>query len=290
MEPTKRLPAIIKVPAHPTNQIPTVADPSVSLAQRPLQARRAFWVIRREWRPPSVSVQAVRLTVPARRRQTRHVLIATSLILVASLTSVGAATHSAQLSQTFQAITGMAIIPPGATAPPAPPDTDHPRVAGAHAFLCAALPWARYASAQMTLTNQAEPYPWFVSVILGQWAVEQGLQMPTYTGYNFGNVSAIAGYPSIGGTHVAGSPARFAYATTTQQGVDEYLIFARNNHHFYEAISRAYPAGPVAQAVAVGVSPWDAAHYTAIGQPGSSIIAVMHRLNLFQFDNSSTIC
>ncbi len=178
------------------------------------------------------------------------------------------------------------IVSSAPTQPSIPGGPSAPHVSGSHAFICTLLPWARYAS---RLTTDHAGHPWRVSVILAQWAIEQGWRIPGYTGYNLGNVSAIPGYPSVGGLPVVGSPGRFAFAYTIKQGVSEYLAFTNNARH-YGGVNAAYPGGAVAQALALGRSPWDAAHYNSGSGPGSSLVRVMNSYNLYRFDSPSAGC
>ena len=43
--------------------------------------------------------------------------------------------------------------------------------------------------------------------------------------------------------------------------------------------------GPDAAARALGTSPWDAGHYTASGNPGSSLLSIMRVYNLYWYDH-----
>jgi hypothetical protein len=54
---------------------------------------------------------------------------------------------------------------------------------------------------------------------------------------------------------------------------------------FYGGVGyAARHGGPNAAAKALGASPWDAGHYTGIGDPGSSLIILMHAFNLYRYD------
>lgn len=219
-------------------------------------------------------------TVARRGRMSRIVTVVAGIIMVATILSVTTLTKVARPLIPWESQKQVVIVPT--------PTPARPVVAGVRSFLCAALPFARLAQERITRGHQAQPNPWFVSVILAQWGIEQGWQMPTYTGYNFGNVSAIAGQPFVPGTGTVGSPIDFAYAATAEQGVADYVLFTQNGH--YDAVSAAYLQGPKAQALALGMSPWDAAHYTATGQPGSSLIDVMERFHLQHFDDPNATC
>jgi hypothetical protein len=150
-------------------------------------------------------------------------------------------------------------------------------VKGEPAFVQFALPYAQSANQQCH---------WPVSVILAQWGVEQGWHVPTYTGYNWGNVSAITGQPSIGGLNVPGSPAAFAYAATPEKGLEYYVIYCHMG--YYSGVAPAAAAGgPDAAARALGRSPWDAGHYTATNSPGSTLLTAMRVFNLYYYDKPS---
>ncbi len=81
---------------------------------------------------------------------------------------------------------------------------------GVQAFLAYALPYARRAHASTG---------WPVSVVLAQWGLEQGWKVPGYTGFNWGNVAALPGEPTVNGIAVPGSPAAFAYAKSPEDGL-----------------------------------------------------------------------
>lgn len=164
----------------------------------------------------------------------------------------------------------------------------HPVASGEHAFVCVALYFARMAQQRMQMGPRAQPHPWYLSVILAQWGIEQGWTIPGYTGYNWGNSSALDGYPSVPGTNQPGSPSRFAYATTAEMGVEIYVAFIQNG--LYNAVAAAWPQGPVAQALALGASPWDAGHYTGNGHPGSSLLGMISYYHLTRLDKPGATC
>jgi LysM repeat protein len=150
-------------------------------------------------------------------------------------------------------------------------------VKGEPAFVQLALPYAQSAHQQCN---------WPVSVILAQWGIEEGWQVPTYTGYNFGNVSAITGQPSVKGLNVPGSPTAFAYAATPDKGLQYYVIYCHMG--YYSGVAPAGASGgPDAAARALGRSPWDAGHYTATNSPGSSLLTAMRVFNLYYYDKPS---
>jgi murein DD-endopeptidase MepM/ murein hydrolase activator NlpD len=146
-------------------------------------------------------------------------------------------------------------------------------VSGQQAFTALTLPYAERA-------HQRTGWP--VSLILAQWGLEQGWKAPGYTGYNWGNVAALPGEPTVGGIHTWGSPAAFAYAHTPEDGLRYYLHVAALG--YYSAVAPAATGGADAAARALGRSPWDAAHYTSHGDPGSALINQMRTYNLYQYD------
>ena len=123
---------------------------------------------------------------------------------------------------------------------------------------------------------------WQTSVILAQWGLEQGWHVPSYTGYNWGNVGPMPGVPTVPGISAPGSPSAFSYAAGPDDGVRVYIMAARLP--YYDRVFLAAPHGATATALALGSSPWDAGHYTNTGQPGSWLLAIMQRYNLSLFD------
>lgn len=229
---------------------------------------------------------APKLRPKARHRMHRLLIVAACVLVAATLiTVIPLAKGSNGGPLAFWLAGARAYAIPTATPTPRPVYPTHPVVAGEHAFVCVALPLARLAQQEQ---SSAGMHPWYVSVILAQWGIEQGWTMPAYTGYNFGNVSAIAGYPSIGGVNSPGSPSAFAYAYTPVQGVFYYVTYTKM--HFYTGVTAAWPKGPIGQAVALGESPWDAAHYTASGSPGSSLVGVIDVFGLERFDSAGAKC
>jgi hypothetical protein len=174
-------------------------------------------------------------------------------------------------------------IPIGApTVPPLPPDalvTPHiiatrSSVSGPTQFIQFALPYAESAHQQTR---------WPVSMILAQWALEHGWAVPGFTGYNWGNVAALPGVPTVASGGAWGAPSYFAYAPTPQDGVNYYVAVAGLS--YYSAVAPAAKSGGAnAAARALGASPWDAAHYTAVGSPGSSLITIMQNYDLYKYD------
>lgn len=148
---------------------------------------------------------------------------------------------------------------------------------GVRAFIAFTLPFARQAS-------QATGWP--VSMILAQWGLETGWRTYTFTGYNWGNCGAMPGEPTVPGTSAPGSPARFSFAYSPEQGVAEYTHVA--GLRYYTGVAPAWrAAGADAAARALGSSPWDWGHYTDRSDPGSSLIAIMQRYDLYWYDAAS---
>jgi hypothetical protein len=147
-------------------------------------------------------------------------------------------------------------------------------VSGAQDFVAFALPYAEQAHAATS---------WPVSLILAQWGLEQGWKAPGYTGFNWGNVAALPGEPTVNGVQKWGSPPAFAFAKTPQDGLRYYLHVA--GLAYYQAVApAALSGGADAAARALGRSPWDAGHYTNHRDPGSSLIALMQANNLYTYD------
>ena len=163
------------------------------------------------------------------------------------------------------------------TAPKVPAAQQSPRfgsASGVKSFVQLALPYARQAHQQTG---------WPTSLILAQWGLEQGWRAPGYTGFNWGNVAALPGEPTVNGIAVPGSPAAFAYARTPQDGLRYYVRVAHLSYYAAVAPS-ASRNGSNAAARALGRSPWDAAHYTDHGDPGSSLLSIMGVYNLYWYD------
>lgn len=161
-----------------------------------------------------------------------------------------------------------------ANAPSASSASSAPKsVSGEAAFVAYVLPYAQRAHADTG---------WPTSVILAQWGLEHGWKLPGFTGYNFGNVAALPGEQTTPGTQVWGSPAAFSYAATPEDGLRQYLHVAHLG--YYSGVGAAAANGADAAAVALGSSPWDAGHYTSDGNPGDSLLNIMHSYNLYQYD------
>jgi hypothetical protein len=158
-------------------------------------------------------------------------------------------------------------------AAPAMPPVPNDLPADVYAFVKLALPYAFQAHRVLG---------WQTSVILAQWGLEQGWHVPSYTGYNWGNVSYVPGAPTVGGLNMPGSPRSFAYAPTPADGL-RYFLYAASQH-YYVGVTAAARYGADATAVALGKSPWDAGHYTNNGHPGSSLLAIMRKYNFYRFD------
>lgn len=178
---------------------------------------------------------------------------------------------------------------PTPTATPSPTPViyaSHPVANGVGDFICVALPFARLTQQKMLQRGMA--HPWHTSVLLAQWGLEQGWRIPGYTGYNWGNVASLPGYPTVGGIAVWGSPSAFAYGYTPVQGVEEFVFVAGNG--YYNNVTANWGNGARAQVVALGQSPWDAAHYNNGNGPGSSLLRLLDDFNLYRFDNPNVGC
>jgi CHAP domain len=162
----------------------------------------------------------------------------------------------------------------------------HPVATGERAFVCVLLPAARLASAEIPIGANGQTSPWYVSVILAQWGIEQGWQTPNpLMGYNLGNVRSVPGQPTVG----APGNGSFVYAATLQAGVYDYVYTVQ--HGPYAAVAAAYHTGPDAQASALGTSPWDAGHYQeGGGAPGQDLITSLQLYHLTQFDQPDSAC
>ena len=162
-------------------------------------------------------------------------------------------------------------------APSVPSVQQPPRygsASGVKAFVQLALPYARQAHQQTG---------WPTSLILAQWGLEHGWHVPSHTGFNWGNVAALPGEPTVNGIAVPGSPAAFAYARTPQDGTNYYVRVARLG--YYSAVAPAAARGGAdAAARALGRSPWDAGHYTDHRDPGSSLLSILRVYNLYWYD------
>lgn len=163
------------------------------------------------------------------------------------------------------------------SAPSVPAVQQPPRygsASGVKSFVQLALPYARQAHQQTG---------WPTSLILAQWGLEHGWHVPSHTGYNWGNVAALPGEPTVNGIAVPGSPAAFAYARTPQDGTRYYVRVAHLG--YYSAVARAATTGGAdAAARALGRSPWDAGHYTDHRDPGSSLLSILRVYNLYWYD------
>lgn len=160
--------------------------------------------------------------------------------------------------------------------PAAPQPPQYGSATGVSSFLKFALPYARRAHEQTG---------WPMSLILAQWGLEQGWKAPGYTGFNFGNVAALPGEPTVNGIAVPGSPAAFAFAHTPEDGLRYYVRVAQLS--FYDAVGpTAAQYGADAAARALGRSPWDAGHYTDSNDPGSSLLSIMRVYNLYWYDHN----
>jgi hypothetical protein len=174
---------------------------------------------------------------------------------------------SAAMGVSWLAVAWQPTPLPTATPQPTPLTSVPPDLpANVRSFLQLALPYAVQA-------HQA--LGWQTSVILAQWGLEHGWYVPDSQGYNWGNTEYAPGCPYRVGS-------RFCYAATPAEGTREYIYTAQLR--YYDGVRAAIPQGADATAVALGVSPWDEGHYTKTGQPGSSLLAILHDFNLYRFD------
>jgi hypothetical protein len=75
----------------------------------------------------------------------------------------------------------------------------------------------------------------------------------------------------------------FCYARTPGIGLAIYEHVAHLS--YYRGVAAAAKSGgAVAAARALGVSPWDAGHYSANGVAGQALINAMNTFNLYQYD------
>ncbi len=116
---------------------------------------------------------------------------------------------------------------------------------------------------------------WQTSVVLAQWGLEHGWQVPDAQGYNWGNTTFAPGCMKRG---------RFCYAPTPQEGLREYVYTAQL--HFYDGVRAAVSQGADAVAVALGKSLWDEGHYGGAAHPGSSLLALLRQFNLYRLDRT----
>ncbi len=283
--PTLTLPAIPKEMTQP--QMPAILSPHLvkpDNAKLESHPTHPITVVTPAFRAPGPRATPLPSRPGAKERNHRIALAGALVGFLALLLAFVPVAHGAGITASpwfSQASSALYPTPTPVLYP------EHPIASGVGSFICTALPFARLV--QQEQIADGLPHVWYVSVILGQWGVEHGWNIPDYTGYNWGNSSAIPGFPAVGGTSTPGSPAAFAYAYTPLQGVAIYETFTKMR--FYVGVWQAYPNGPVAQAEALGQSPWDAGHYDEGGGiPGQSIINAMNQFNLYRFDNPNVSC
>ncbi len=128
-------------------------------------------------------------------------------------------------------------------------------------FFPAALP---YAQQEFAATGV------HVSVVLAQWADEQGFQWPAMYN-NPGNVGdpvsdGQVGYPTV--------------EAGVQASIDTMLL------GYYAGVRAA--VGWLAQCYALGQSPWAGGHYDAAGgPPGTDLVTIINDYNLTQYDGAA---
>jgi hypothetical protein len=137
-----------------------------------------------------------------------------------------------------------------------------PRTAGSDAaFFTAALPYAQQEFAATGVHT---------SVVLAQWADEQGYRWPAMYN-NPGNVgdpvnAGQVGYPTV--------------EAGVQASINTMLL------GYYTGVRAA--VGWLAQCYALGQSPWAGGHYDASGgPPGQDLVWIINTFNLTQYDGAS---
>jgi hypothetical protein len=63
-----------------------------------------------------------------------------------------------------------------------------------------------------------------------------------------------------------------------------YYVAVAGLSYYWGVGYAARHGGADSAARALGASPWDAAHYTDVGDPGSSLVNVMQMFNLYRYD------
>ncbi len=293
--PTPDGPATILLPTLPPGatqpQLPAILSPHLvkpdnkTLQKHPTHPVTVVPALRRGDTAPHVVALPPR---PGAKERTHRLALAGAIgaILVLML-AVVPMVHGAGISVPSWLAQSQLAMYPTITPTPVPVYPVHPVASGVGDFICVALPFARLA--QQREIARGLPHPWYVSLTIAQWGFEQGWNIPGYTGYNWGNSSAIPGFPAVGGINVPGSPSAFAYAYTPVQGVEIYTTFTLMS--FYTGVAAAYPYGAIAQAYALGQSPWDAGHYhEGGGPPGATLVTIINEFGLQRFDNPHAHC
>jgi LysM repeat protein len=204
---------------------------------------------------------------------------ATSDTIVAPAISGSSGSAGAPGSASTPGTAGAASAPTPAPTPtpapvaPTPAPTKPSAISGSTAFIQFVLPYAQRAHAATG---------WSTSVIIAQWGVEHGWKLPSFTGYNFGNVASLPGEPTVPGTAAWGSPSHFSYAPTPEDGLRQYVKVAQLK--YYAPVTAASKVGANTAAIALGKSPWDAGHYGGASNPGGSLLGVMKSFNLYAYD------
>jgi hypothetical protein len=127
-------------------------------------------------------------------------------------------------------------------------------------FIAALAPWANWCSPQTGVDR---------SVILAQWALETGWGS---------SVAWLEGHNPAG---ISGGGHPLSYSSV-QEGMNAYVETMRLE--YYNGVRQARPQGAIAQAKALGISPWDAGHYGGAANPGSTLVAIIEQHNLQRFD------
>lgn len=115
-------------------------------------------------------------------------------------------------------------------------------------------------------------------VILAQWAVETGWGSSALAVYHH-NLAGIRWYgravqtEQLGGTTGKPGTGFAGYASLTGFAADYLYVIGLP---YYAAVRSA--VGDVAQARALGASPWDAGHYTSGGEVGGSLLSALRQI------------
>jgi hypothetical protein len=112
----------------------------------------------------------------------------------------------------------------------------------------------------------------WTSVVLAQWADE--------TAWGTSRAWLLSNNPA--GISPHGTIASYA---TEAVGFSEYI--RTMNLSFYDGVRAAKLSGPLAQARALGASPWAAGHYAGAGEtPGSSLVTIIESNDLTAYDGA----
>jgi hypothetical protein len=108
-------------------------------------------------------------------------------------------------------------------------------------------------------------------VILAQWADETG----------WGTSSAWVDGFNPAGISPGGQIAKYS---SVEEGMTHYVTTL--NLPYYDRVRSAFSSGPLAQAIALGESPWAAGHYGGQEHPGSDLVSIIDN-QLAHFDGGA---